>query len=75
MAKKNIAPNISFNKKLDTSKIMIQFDNEEPEPVIELLDDESVVTFTLRNTEFSSLEFNNAKKNRKFKIYVEKKDD
>lgn len=71
MAKKNTVPNLSFTKKLDIAKIMIQFDDDKPESIMELLDETAEVTFTLKQTQFSSIEFNNKKGNRKFKMYVD----
>lgn len=69
---KSIVPNMSFKKELPVSQVMIQFDNDEPKPVIDMLDDKSKITFELTNTQFSSLEFMDGKK--KFKIFLNKKD-
>ena len=69
-----IIPNISFSKQLEVSKVMIQFDDDKPESVMEIMDPDSTVTFSLKNTEFSFIEFQNKKANKKFKIYIDKND-
>lgn len=71
---KSIVPDMSFKKESPISQVMIQFDDDKPRPVIDMLDDKSKVTFELSNTQFSSLEFTDDKTNKKFKIFINKKD-
>ena len=70
---KPVIPNISFSKRLEPSRVMIQFDEDEPESVAEIQDEDTTISFTLQNTEFSSIEFQNKKTNKKFKIFIDKK--
>ena len=71
---KKVVPDISFTEDLIPSRVMIQFDNDEPQPVMDLLSPEAKVTFELTNTKFGSMEFNDEKTKKKFKIFIKQKE-
>jgi hypothetical protein len=70
---KKVMPKVSYSTTLDSSKVMIQFDNDEPKALMDMIDGKSKVIFELSNTEFSSIEFSDNKTNKKFKIFLNKK--
>ena len=70
---KKIKQNIAFKKELESSSVMIQFDNDEPQSVMKLLNGKSKVSFELSNTDFSSIEFIDEKTKKRMKIFIDKK--